>query len=173
MGSLSQNDVDSMTQHVRDGEGRKKKKERMGRTPKYLLPMKPWTVAKKAFNAVAVPSALVRYDLVKEGWDRNLNYLLPMEPGGCVQKSFKIVCRWHPLLFGFLANGCLPNATIKFDRNDHPLMLLRDKITNFITYMYLQINCNVFVFVLMEWSLLPNELRPFKIYCAPPNITRT
>ena len=27
----------------------------------------------------------------------------------------------------------------------------------------------VFVFVLMGWSLLPNALRPFKIYCAPPN----
>ena len=29
--------------------------------------------------------------------------------------------------------------------------------------------------VLMGWSLLPNALRPFKIYCAPPNcgITRT
>ena len=33
----------------------------------------------------------------------------------------------------------------------------------------------LFVFVLMEWSLLPNALWPFKIYCAPPNlgITRT
>ena len=33
----------------------------------------------------------------------------------------------------------------------------------------------VFVFVLMGWSLLPNSLRPFQIYCAPPNlgITRT
>ena len=32
-----------------------------------------------------------------------------------------------------------------------------------------------FVFVLMGWLLLPNPLRPFKIYCAPPNlgITRT
>ena len=31
------------------------------------------------------------------------------------------------------------------------------------------------VFVLLGWSLLPNALRPFKIYCAPPNlgITRT
>ena len=28
----------------------------------------------------------------------------------------------------------------------------------------------VFVFVLMGWSLLPNALRPFKIYCAPPNL---
>ena len=27
-----------------------------------------------------------------------------------------------------------------------------------------------FVFVLMGWSLLPNVLRPFKIYCAPPNL---
>ena len=27
----------------------------------------------------------------------------------------------------------------------------------------------VFVFVLMGWSLLPNALRPFQIYCAPPN----
>ena len=29
--------------------------------------------------------------------------------------------------------------------------------------------------VLMGWSLLPNAQRPFKIYCAPPNlgITRT
>ena len=33
----------------------------------------------------------------------------------------------------------------------------------------------VFLFVLMGWSLLPNALRPFQIYCAPPNlgITRT
>ena len=33
----------------------------------------------------------------------------------------------------------------------------------------------VFVFVLMGWSLLPNALQPFKIYCAPLNlsITRT
>ena len=33
----------------------------------------------------------------------------------------------------------------------------------------------VFVFVLIGWSLLLNALRPFKIYCAPPNlgITRT
>jgi hypothetical protein len=32
-----------------------------------------------------------------------------------------------------------------------------------------------FVFVLMGWSLLPNALRPTKIYYAPPNlgITRT
>ena len=32
-----------------------------------------------------------------------------------------------------------------------------------------------FFFFLMGWSLLPNTLRPFKIYCAPPNlgITRT
>ena len=31
------------------------------------------------------------------------------------------------------------------------------------------------VFYLMGWSLLPNALRPFKIYCAPSNfdITRT
>ena len=35
-------------------------------------------------------------------------------------------------------------------------------------------NANV-VFVLMGWSMLPNALRPFKIYCAPVNlgITRT
>ena len=26
------------------------------------------------------------------------------------------------------------------------------------------------VFVLMGWSLLPNALRPFQIYCAPPNL---
>ena len=25
-------------------------------------------------------------------------------------------------------------------------------------------------FVLMGWSLLPNALRPFQIYCAPPNL---
>ena len=33
----------------------------------------------------------------------------------------------------------------------------------------------VFLFVVMGWSLLPNALRPFMIYCAPPNlgITRT
>ena len=30
--------------------------------------------------------------------------------------------------------------------------------------------CIVFVFVLMGWSLLPNALRPFKIYCAPPKL---
>ena len=28
----------------------------------------------------------------------------------------------------------------------------------------------VFVLVLMGWSFLPNALRPFKIYCAPPNL---
>ena len=28
----------------------------------------------------------------------------------------------------------------------------------------------VFVFALMGWSLLPNVVRPFKIYCAPPNL---
>ena len=27
-----------------------------------------------------------------------------------------------------------------------------------------------FVFVLMGWSLLPNALRPYKIYCAPSNL---
>ena len=27
-----------------------------------------------------------------------------------------------------------------------------------------------FVFVLMGWSLLPNDLLPFKIYCDPPNL---
>ena len=32
-----------------------------------------------------------------------------------------------------------------------------------ILYLY-------FVFVLKGWSLLPNALRPFKIYCAPPNL---
>ena len=33
----------------------------------------------------------------------------------------------------------------------------------------------IIVFLLMGWSSLPNALRPFKIYCAPPNlgITRT
>ena len=33
----------------------------------------------------------------------------------------------------------------------------------------------LFAFVFMGWSLLPNAMRPFKIYCAPPNldITRT
>ena len=31
----------------------------------------------------------------------------------------------------------------------------------------------VFVFVLMGWSLLPNALRPFKIYCAPPKLRIT
>ena len=28
----------------------------------------------------------------------------------------------------------------------------------------------VLVFVLMGWSLLPDALRPLKIYCAPPNL---
>ena len=28
----------------------------------------------------------------------------------------------------------------------------------------------LFVFVLMGWSLLPNALRPFQIYCTPPNL---
>ena len=28
----------------------------------------------------------------------------------------------------------------------------------------------VFILVLMGWSLLPNVLRPFKIYCTPPNL---
>ena len=28
----------------------------------------------------------------------------------------------------------------------------------------------LFVFVLMGWSLLPNAMRPFKIYYAPPNL---
>ena len=28
----------------------------------------------------------------------------------------------------------------------------------------------VFVFVLMGWSLMPNALQPFKIYCAPLNL---
>ena len=33
----------------------------------------------------------------------------------------------------------------------------------------------VFVFVLKGWSLLPNALQPFKIYCDSPNlgITKT
>ena len=33
----------------------------------------------------------------------------------------------------------------------------------------------LFAFVLMGWSLLPNALRPFRVYCAPPNlgITKT
>ena len=33
----------------------------------------------------------------------------------------------------------------------------------------------LYLYLLKEWSLLPNALRPFKIYCAPPNlgITRT
>ena len=32
------------------------------------------------------------------------------------------------------------------------------------------INTHVFVFVLMGWLLLPNALRLFQIYCAPPNL---
>ena len=39
--------------------------------------------------------------------------------------------------------------------------------------LYLSPNI-VFLFVMMEWSLLPNAQRPFHIYCAPPNLgTRT
>ena len=36
----------------------------------------------------------------------------------------------------------------------------------------LKLPCVVFVFFicLMGWPLLPNALRPFKIYCAPPNV---
>ena len=36
-------------------------------------------------------------------------------------------------------------------------------VQNFILYF--------FVFVLMGWSLLLNALRPFQIYCAPPNLS--
>ena len=32
------------------------------------------------------------------------------------------------------------------------------------------ISYEVFAFVLMGWSLLPNALQPFKIYCAPQNL---
>jgi hypothetical protein len=28
----------------------------------------------------------------------------------------------------------------------------------------------LYCIVLMGWSLLPNALRPFQIYCAPPNL---
>ena len=38
--------------------------------------------------------------------------------------------------------------------------------TNMVFVLYL------FVFVLMGWSLLPNALQPFKIYCAPPSISQ-
>ena len=31
----------------------------------------------------------------------------------------------------------------------------------------------VFLFILMGWSLQPNALRPFQIYCAPPNLSST
>ena len=36
-------------------------------------------------------------------------------------------------------------------------------------FLFISIN-NCIVFVLMGWSFLPNVLRPFKIYCAPPNL---
>ena len=44
-----------------------------------------------------------------------------------------------------------------------------------VSRIFLSRICIVFVFVSMGWSLLPNALRPFRIYCAPPNlgITRT
>ena len=50
-------------------------------------------------------------------------------------------------------NGTLLNVTV---------------VSTMIFFLY-------FVFVLTGWSLLPNALRPFKIYCAPLNlgITRT
>ena len=37
---------------------------------------------------------------------------------------------------------------------------------------HFRIGITVFVFVLMGWSLLLNALRPFKIYCALPNLGR-
>ena len=42
-----------------------------------------------------------------------------------------------------------------------------------VTKQALELYC--ILFVLMGWSLLPNALRPFQIYWAPPNlgITRT
>jgi hypothetical protein len=33
----------------------------------------------------------------------------------------------------------------------------------------INLSCILFVFDLMEWSLLSNALKPFKVYCAPPN----
>ena len=44
--------------------------------------------------------------------------------------------------------------------------------TNNLKMFYLYL---FFFYFFMGWSLLPNALRPFKIYCAPPNlsITRT
>ena len=33
-----------------------------------------------------------------------------------------------------------------------------------------QINDKLFYFVLNGWSLLPYALRPFQMYCAPPNL---
>ena len=38
------------------------------------------------------------------------------------------------------------------------------------TDIYRYLHFFIFVFVFMGWSLLPNALRPFKIYCAPPNL---
>ena len=31
----------------------------------------------------------------------------------------------------------------------------------------------MYCIVLKEWSLLPNALRPYKVYCAPPNLGNT
>ena len=39
------------------------------------------------------------------------------------------------------------------------------------TFNMISDGCIVFVFVLMGWSLLPDTLRPLKIYCASPFIT--
>ena len=61
-----------------------------------------------------------------------------------------------------------------------PLLIVLDRNVDMATplhhtWTYQVLELLFYCIVLMGWSLLPNALRPFKIYCASPNlaITRT
>ena len=43
-------------------------------------------------------------------------------------------------------------------------------VTGIINSKYSKDNIYISVFVLTRWSLLPNALQPFKIYCALTNL---
>ena len=47
--------------------------------------------------------------------------------------------------------------------------LLENSYNQVLQGLFLTVILFVFAF-LVGWSLLPNALRPFKIYCAPPNL---
>ena len=80
---------------------------------------------------------------------------------GCTVKNFVVKCRRLSLAGNI--------ATMKEDKGTFIVLLVILKFTGVILLGWSRY-CIVLVFVLMGWSLLPNTLIPFKIYCAPPNL---